>query len=351
MNTKANNTIMLSGITGYIASWIALFLLEEGYTVHGTLRDKNNKKKNAHIEKLQNDFPGKLKLFEADLLKENSFEEAMKGCDIVIHTASPFFIDKIKNPEKDLIEPALMGTKNVLQTVNKLSEVKRLVLTSSVAAVYGDASEINALPGRIFTEKHWNTTSNAKHQPYSYSKTLAEKEAWEIRHQQNRWDLISINPGFVLGPSLSSRVDSTSNATMIQLGDGSFKSGVPALTMGIVDVRDVAKAHIMAAVNKDAEGRHILVAESLGFLKMSEMIRERYAEYPLPSRIVPKSLFYLFGPFLGFSWKYIRNNVGVAISFDNSKSLNVLGISYRPVKETLIDHFEALINNGNLAAK
>jgi nucleoside-diphosphate-sugar epimerase len=342
---------MLSGITGYIASRIAMYLLREGYSVHGTLRDINDKKKTAHIEKLQSDFPGQLSLFEADLMKEGSFEKAMKGCDIVIHTASPFFIEKSKDPEKDLIEPALMGTRNVLQTVEKISEVKRVVLTSSVAALYGDAGEINTAPGRIFTEEHWNTTSTAKHQPYSYSKTLAEREAWEIYGQQKRWGLVTINPGFVLGPSLSSRVDSTSNATMIQLGDGSFKSGVPELTMGIVDVRDVAKAHIMAAVNNDAKGRHILVAESLSFLEMSGMLREKYADYPLPSRIVPKRLFYLFGPFMGFSWKYIRNNVGVEISFDNSKSLNALGISYRPVKETVTDHFEALINNGNLPAK
>ena len=268
---KKENPILVTGATGYIASWIIKLLVDDGYTVHGTVRSLANKDKIAHLLEIDKNGNGKLKLFEADLLDEGSFQVAMQNCELVIHTASPFFIQGIKNAQDQLITPALEGTRNVLNTVDKSESVKRVVLTSSVVAIYGDAIDVKSTGSGVFDEKIWNTTSTDSHQPYSLSKTLAEKEAWKMADAQKVWDLLVINPGFVMGPSLSKRVDSTSIDFMRSMVNGKFATGLPDFYFSIVDVRDVAKAHINAGMLEKASGRHILVAEAKRAIEMAKI--------------------------------------------------------------------------------
>ena len=180
MTNIKKSPVLVSGGSGYLASHIIQQLLAEGYTLHTTVRNKSNTEKYSHLTDLAKNSKGRLVIFEADLLKPDSFAEAMQQCSHVFHTASPFKIDKIKNPQQELIDPAVNGTKNILETVNATESVKRVVLTSSIVAIMGDAVDAEAIPDRVFTEKIWNTSSGLSHQPYSYSKTLAEKTAWEI---------------------------------------------------------------------------------------------------------------------------------------------------------------------------
>jgi len=338
------HTYLVTGASGYIASWIVKFLLEQGEKVHGTVRSLSDTGKITHLLELQKKFPGQLSLFEADLLNKESFRNAMEGCDIILHTASPFFITKPKDVQRDLIQPALEGTQNVLTLANEFSKVKKIVVTASVAAIFGDATDVLKTKDWTFTEDHWNTTSTEKHNAYSYSKTLAEKEAWKITANQKQWQLVTINPGFVMGPSLSKRVDSTSIDTMRSLLNGKYKSGVPELFFGIVDVRDVARAHILAATKDDASGRHICVGNQASILDMANILRLKFPNLPLPKSTLPKFLFYIMGPMLGFSWKYVSKNIGVKYRFENWKSIN-LGVTYRPLETTLIDHANQLIGD------
>lgn len=343
--------VLVTGGTGYVASWIVRMLLEDSRTVRTTVRDKSHPVKNKHLLKLQEDYPGKLELYEADLLKEGSFLEAMQGCELVIHTASPFVISGIKDPQKELVEPALEGTRNVLNSVNKTDTVKRVVLTSSVVSIYGESSDIKSTENGIFTENYWNKNSSLSKNPYSYSKTLAEKEAWKISEAQDRWDLLVINPGFVMGPSLTDRNDSTSIDFMLSMGNGKFKSGAAGLNFGIVDVRDVARAHIEAGFRPSAKGRHILVAKCLWMIDIANILRKKFGnKYPFPRMAVPKFLMYLIGPFMGFGWSYINENIDIALNFDNSYSKADLGINYRPVEDTITEHFEQLVRDGLLPA-
>lgn len=334
--------VLVTGANGYVASWIVKQLLEEGVAVHATVRNKANTKKYQHLLDIASTTPGTLHVFEADLLETDSFQEAMNGCDVVMHTASPFVM-QVDDPYQGLINPALKGTENVLTTVEQTSSVRRVVLTSSVAAIYGDNQDLKNIDKQRFTEADWNISSSAGHQPYSYSKTLAERRAWQMVEGQDRWDLVVINPGFVMGPSLSPESSSQSLAFMEQMIDGTLKMGVPDLDYGLVDVRNVAEAHITAARKAEAAGRHILVNETLSLLKMSQVLRDEFGStYSLPSRALPKFLIWLLAPTVGLTRPYVKQNVGYPLAFDHTKSIAQLGIDYLPTAQTLADHVRAM---------
>ncbi len=347
MSKKINRAtpILVTGGTGYLASWIIKLLLDEGLCVRATVRDKSNMEKNKHLIKLGDENKGSLELFEADLLEDGTFDKAMNDCELVFHTASPFKILGIKNPQKELIDPALKGTNNVLYSVNKTSSVKRVVMTSSTAAIYGDASETTNKP---LDEKSWNTTSSIKNMPYLFSKRLAEEKAWEIVKSQNRWDLITMNPGQINGPSLSKRTDSTSIDFMLSMLNGKYKYGLPDLTYPLVDVRDVAKAHLLGAFTPNASGRHILAVDNpLSYLEIAKTLKDVYGDkYPVPTRNVPNIIMYLIAPFMKIKWSYLKNNLGIKPQVDNSYGKKDLDIRYMSAKKTILDHAEQIINDG-----
>jgi nucleoside-diphosphate-sugar epimerase len=341
--------VLVTGGTGYMASWIIKMLLEEGINVNATVRDPSDIQKVEHLTTLADASKAQLKLFKANLLDPGSFDEPVKGCELVIHTASPFFLTGIKNPEEELIKPAREGTRNVLQAANRTPTVKRVVLTSSVVAIYGDNADIKSAPHGIFTEKEWNVTSSAEHRPYAYSKTIAEKEAWAIAKKQDQWDLLTINPAWILGPSVSKRKDSMSISTMIQFGDGTYKSGVPEYWNGIVDVRDVASSHIKAGYAPGASGRHIIASGEATLLDLAKILRKHFGDnYPFPRRQAPKFLFWTIAPMYGYTRKWVIRNVGIQIKLDNSYSKTDLGLSYIPIDQTVKDHFQQILDDGLL---
>ncbi len=334
--------VMVTGGTGYIGSWVVKMLLEKGYTVNLTIRDKSKKEKYSHLQEIEKKCNGKLILFEADLLKTGSYKEAMKGCEQVFHLASPFIINNIKDPQKQLIDPALKGTINVLSTASATPSVKQVILTSSVVAIYGDAIEMAIKKLPAFTEEQWNETSSLNHQPYSYSKTLAEKEAWKIEKEQQQWKLTVINPGFVMGPSLTSVTNSASIDFINDYLSGKLKTGVPKLEFGFVDVRDVAKAHILAA-ETGKTGRFICVDRSATMLEFAQLIEQAFpGKYKLPKNELPKFLLYLVGWTQGLTKRFIQRNVGWPLKFDNSKSQKELAMDYIALATTIKEHVEQI---------
>jgi nucleoside-diphosphate-sugar epimerase len=338
--------VAVTGGSGYLASWIIKHFLDRGMNVRTSVRNLSDKAKYNHLLKYKG-ARTRLKIFEADLLKKKSFDELINGCELVIHTASPFKIEGINNYDEEVIEPALEGTKNVLSSVNRICSVKRVVLTASMASINGDAADVLDKPGRIFTHEDWNSTSTLKHQPYSYSKTIAEIEAWEIANFQDRWDLITIHPGFILGPSLTKRTDSTSINFMITLLRGRFRFGVPDLWLGLVDVRDASLLHVLAALNPSAKGRYIAIEDTYSMVHITEKLVSQYGtRYNISTRKLPKILFYIAGPLMGFSLKFVRRNVSIPIKIDNSRSIEELGMAFRPIEATISDQVEQIEMDG-----
>lgn len=349
MQIDKTKPVLVTGGNGYIASWIVKYLLADGIDVHATVRDPGNTAKTGHLLKAAEGSKGKLTLFKADLLKDGAFDAAMQGCELVIHTASPFVIKGLKDAQKELVDPAVMGTKNVLDAANRVTSVKRVVLTASVVSVYGDAQDMHTQGLKALTEAQWNTTSSVSHQPYNYSKVAAEKVGWDIVKKQSRWDFITINPGLVLGPSLTTASDSTSLTTIKELADGKLMTGVPNMEIAIVDVRDAARAHILAGFTPSASGRHLAVSESVTMWQMVQVLKARFGNgYRWPMMVAPKLVVWLMAPIAGYSRKFVARNAGWPLKFDTRYIQKDLGLTFRPVAETLGDHFQQMLDDGVL---
>ncbi|KAH9104946.1 hypothetical protein LEN26_000458 [Aphanomyces euteiches] len=193
---------------------------------------------------------------------------AVKDCAAVLHIASPFLLT-VHDPQKDLVEPAERGTENVLRAAIAEDSVKDIVLTSSLAAI-ADAP----VDGKVFTEADWNTLSSLTRNPYCYSKVRGEQKAWELLKNVSDKHLVVLNPFLVTGPSLTKTIN-PSMGTFVDM----FNGKVPAmanLSMGFVDVRDVAWAHVLALTNPNAKGRHILCNEVQSMQQVVETLRTKF---------------------------------------------------------------------------
>ncbi|CAH8311252.1 unnamed protein product [Eruca vesicaria subsp. sativa] len=264
--------VCVTGASGYIASWIVKLLLLRGYTVRATVRNPSDPAKTEHLLALDG-AKERLKLFKADLLEECSFEQAIEGCDAVFHTASPVkYI--VTDPQTELIDPAVKGTLNVLNTCKKTSSVKRVILTSSTAAVLVRKPPLE--PNDVVDETFFSDPSVCTELKlwYPLSKTLAENAAWQFS-KDNGTDMVVIIPGFVIGPLLQPTLN-FSAGFIVDMING--KNPFNATYYRFVDVRDVALAHVKALETPSANGRYIIDGPSMTINDIKKTIRELFPD-------------------------------------------------------------------------
>jgi nucleoside-diphosphate-sugar epimerase len=336
-------TVLVTGGSGFVACHLIQQLLTTGSTVHTTVRSLDSTEKVRPLAELQKQYPGRLKLFAADLLVPGTFDAAMRFCTVVHHVASPFLLpEKIKNGRLEMLEPALQGTRNVLGSVDKTPSVIRVVMTSTVGAIFGDYIDVMDMRDKTLSADYFNTSSTLENNPYHYAKVQAEKEAWTLCEKQSRWSLVTINPGLILGPSLTPASESGSLFLLDEMFRGYFFYGMPDLSLTTVDVRDVAKAHINAARNPNAHGRYILAEKQMtSFVEIASIVRcVHQRPYLLPRYRIPDALVRLIGPLFGLTPDYLRRHLGIRFAVDNQRSLDELNIRYRPITETLTDHYQ-----------
>ncbi|MGW1807359.1 NAD-dependent epimerase/dehydratase family protein [Streptomyces sp. NPDC002078] len=344
MDGHAATSVAVTGGSGFVGSHLVRRLLERGYRVHATVRNRADAAKVRPLWELQEAFPGQLRLFEADLIEDGAFDAAFRDCAVVFHVAAPFLMpERIKDGRRDVVDPALLGTRNVLAAIERTPQVHTLVFTSTVGAIFGDYADVLAMDGRILSERYFNTTSTVENNPYHYAKTLAERAAWEAEAAQDRWRMVSINPGLILGPSFTPASDSGSLFLLDELFQGYFCYGAPDFSFTTADVRDVADAHIAAAENPAAQGRYIVAADTM--TSFHEMARILLAHHPLDLRLprtrLPHWPVRVLGPAFGLTQDYIRRHLGIRFRVENSRSIRELGLSYRPLEETLLDHYDS----------
>jgi len=345
--TADDPLVLVTGATGFVASQLVRELLQQGYRVRGTVRDPA---KADVLWKLPR-AAERLELATADLLAPGSFDAAMADVTLVAHTASPYTLT-VADAQRDLVEPAEQGTLNVLAAA-KNAGVRRVVLTSSVAAISDEPD-----PKVKLTEKHWNTKSSLTRNPYYFSKVRGERAAWEFMEREKpRFSLIAVNPFLVLGPSLIPGLNS-SNAVIANILNGKYP-GIIDLTWGIVDVRDVALAHLLALTTPRARGRYLCAA---GVMSMREVVGKLSARgygerFPKLGKTAKRGLDHALGNVvvkLG-SWfqprgvgSYLRTHLGRRPRFDNSKIKSELGLTFRGLEQTLVDTVEDLIRWGHV---
>jgi len=347
MNIPLSAPVMVTGSTGYVAGVLVNELLKAGLTVHCPVRSPDKPEKIEHLMKAAAKTNGTLKFFKADLLERGSYYESMQGCSVVFHTASPFVMHP-KNIQKDLLEPAIHGTEYVLESVAKTPSVTRVVLTSSCYAIASDPTD--TLSVEKCNEEVWNASASKNYNPYAYSKVLAEKKAWEIAKAQSHYKLVVINPAWVMGPGLKASASSESYAFIKMLGDGTMKSGVPNLGVWVVDVRDVATAHVKAGFLPDAEGRNIISARNCSLFDIALAIREKYPNYPLPKSKAPWFIVYLLAPFMGLERTNVWRSANLKGAIDNTKSIEKLKMTYHTQQETFHEMFKQMIDVGMIPA-
>ncbi|XP_021772106.1 cinnamoyl-CoA reductase 1-like [Chenopodium quinoa] len=319
--SREGKVVCVTGASGYIASWLVKLLLQRGYTVKATVRDPNDPKKVEHLRSLDG-AKERLYLFPANLLEEGSFDAAVEGCEGVFHTASPLTYD-FKDPQAELLDPAVKGTLNVLNSCAKVPSIKRVILTSSIAAVVYNGRPLSP---EVVVDESWFSDPDFCRESkewYALSKVLAEDAAWKFAKDKGI-DMVTINPSVVIGPLLQPTLN-TSSAAFAQLFSGS--ETYPNITFSWVHVKDVANAHILALEVPSANGRYNLAETVSHFSDTVRILRELYPDAVLPEKCADD------GPL----------EPAFQVAQEKARSL---GVDYIPFKTSLKETVESLKEKG-----
>ncbi|KAE8154893.1 hypothetical protein BDV25DRAFT_135536 [Aspergillus avenaceus] len=334
-------TILITGASGFIATHVVNAFLRAGYAVRGTVRSEE---KAAKVHRTFSEYSERLSfVIVPDIAQPYAFDEAVQGVVGVIHTACPFKAE-VEDKERDLLQPSVLGTFNILNSIQKYApQVRRVVETSSFAGML-DISKGN-WPGHVYSEADWNPMTYAEatnaNTPdiatYCAGKAMAERAAWDFMARENPpFDLVTICPPCVYGPNANATADlvklNTSSAEIYQLMSPMSKPSdplPPPVVWVWVDVRDVAEAHLKAFEVPEAGGQRFLVsAGNHSSQKIADILRDHVAE--VQDRVP------LGKPHSGMGGREVY---GV----DASKSEKVLGLRYHPLEETVVDAARAFL--------
>ncbi|SEO52232.1 NAD-dependent epimerase/dehydratase family protein [Amycolatopsis saalfeldensis] len=325
--------VLVTGGTGFVAGHVIQELLDHGYRVRATVRTAAAA------------LPAPVETARADLGSDEGWAEAVAGCDYVLHVASPFPA-ALPDDEQELIRPAVEGTLRVLRAAAAGGTVKRVVLTSSCAAVVA-GHDRRDLAARVYTEADWSVVDASP--PYQKSKTLAERAAWDFVAElpaAQRFELVAVNPGLVLGPL--GRASAGTSVDVVRRLLARDVPGSARMAMAIVDVRDLAAAHRLAMETPSAAGnRYILAGEDMWMRDAARVLAAEFAGrgFRVPTGVMPNWVLWLAARFdrslrLALYFLDRRERVSAA------KAQRELGWVMRPARETLVDTGNSLIERG-----
>ncbi|CAI9101459.1 OLC1v1038789C1 [Oldenlandia corymbosa var. corymbosa] len=322
--TNTKEPVCVTGANGFIGSWIVKTLLERGYTtIHASIFPGSDP---SHILSLPRAGLAAVVVHEANLLDADAVSKAIEGCagGGVFHVASPCTLEDPVDPQKELVEPAVQGTLNVLAAAKKFN-VRRVVLTSSVSAMLPNPSwPID----KVFDETSWTDLDYciSRKAWYAVSKTLAEKAAWEFA-EKNKLDIVAINPVTCLGQLLQPNLNA-SCAVLQQLLQGS-KNTQENYWLGAVHVKDVAEAQVRLFETPDASGRYLCTNGSYQFGDFAQRVSKLFPEFPIHR-------------FEG------ETQPGLVACEDAAKRLINLGVVFTPVEDAVRDTVGSLKEKGFL---
>lgn len=344
-NSNSTKLVLVTGGSGFVGGHCIVQLLQQDYKVRTTIRSL--KKKDSVLEMLSN---GGIKSFdnlsfvETDLSNDKNWDEATKGCDYVLHIASPIHL-AVPKDENEMIKPAVEGTLRVLKA-SKNAGVKRVVMTSNFGAVGYSHKD----PTTLITEESWTDPNEKGLSAYNKSKIIAEKSAWDfVKNESANLELTVINPVAIFGPSLNATLSSGFELLKNVL-DGTMKR-IPNLELAIVDVRDLADLHIKAMENPKANGQRFLALSggSMTLPQISEMLKIKMPEFTqkASTKTVPDWVVKFAGLFNPKA-KALAPMLGINRKASNEKAKTVLGWKPRTNEEALLATVESLVKFNNL---
>jgi dihydroflavonol-4-reductase len=337
--------VLVTGISGFIGHQCAVELLKNGYFVKGTVRDLG--KKDEVINGIKKDIdPGdNLEFVNVNLLNDEGWDEAMEGCEYVLHVASPFFMKEPSN-EDEYIKPALEGTIRVLKAAQK-AKVKRIVLTSSVVAMMGKIYDSNEDSG-IVNADSWTDVYSKNINTYMKSKTLAEKGAWDFVNKQTNEDkleLVVVCPGGVMGPTLTENISGASLETMHRMLTGHFKmSMIPPIGLPMSDVRDIAKIHVLAMTEEKAKGKRLIptTSRAYSFMEIAKILKDNGYD-KVSTKKGPVFMMKIMSLF-DKEVKGMLPMVGKSVGADNSETKKIFNWEPIPFEKTILDTASSIKN-------
>ena len=325
--------VLVTGATGYIGLHCIQQLLDQGYAVNGSVRSPERKDEIYDALKKHDTPTENLKIFTFNLTEDDGWDKGMEGCDYLMHVASPLAL--ANHGEEFFVGPAVSGAKRALKFAKK-HNVKKVVLTSSVAAIY----ETTVLK-EYYDESDWSDPNKDTINHYAKSKTPAEMAAWDfVKEENNPFELAVINPALVIGPSLSGDIGESNKAIEL-VATGKMPVGVP-IQFGYVDVRDVAAAHILAMQNPNSNGKRFALSEKdLWYKDVAKILRtngfDKAPKYSVPAWITP--LLAVFSKELRFSLPYVGRVRSVR---DATNAKDILGWKPRPAEESIVEIAEQI---------
>ena len=337
-----DETVLVTGGTGFLGGWCVATLLQRGYTVRTTVRNPAREDDvRAAVANAGAAEQDGLSVVAADLTDDAGWGEAARGCAYVLHVASPFPPKQPRDPD-ELIVPARDGALRVLRAALDAG-VRRVVLTSSVAAVRNGGPPMD---GSAYTEQDWTDGENTSLTPYTRSKTIAERAAWGLAAERGATDRLAVvNPGAIIGPALSD--DRSFSLELIERLMKGAMPALPRLGFSLVDVRDVAELELLAMTSPDAGGKRFIAADRFMWMaEIGEVLRDRLGDdaAKVPTRVAPNLLIKAVGIF-DPSVRSFTDDLGKRIEFSN-QSARDLGWTPRPVADSITDTARSLQEHG-----
>ena len=335
------NKVFVSGGSGYIALHCIARLISKGFKVKTSLRSMDRQSEIVQSVSKVVDCSDKIEFCELDLTKDKGWDDAIKGCEYVLHIASPLMLGFPKNPD-DIILPAVNGLKRCIKSAVK-NRVKRFVMTSSFAAIgSGSKSKIS------FNDNDWTDLSNQDLNPYNISKTKAEMALWDYiknLNENEKIEVCTINPTVVIGPSLSNDVGG-SNLAIRKLLDGSMPFSAK-FGIDLVDVRDVADMHIEAMLNDDAKGKRFLLStKTIWYSDLAKILRKNNF-LKTPKYIAPNFMIRLFSLF-DKEVRLITDRLGIKYKLSPDNASQILNWKPRDINNAIIETANQLYDLGKV---
>ena len=325
--------VLLTGISGYIGNHCAVELLKNGYSVRGSMRSLSKSEKVIEAIKKEVDPKDNLEFCELDLLSDDGWDNAVKGCEFVMHVASPFINIEPKD-ENEYIRPAVDGTIRALNAAKKAG-IKRVVLTSSMVSMLGSADKSIKVDSETWTNVEAKNVS-----AYAKSKTLAEQAAWDFIHAQQddtpKMELAVVNPGPVFGPSLSGDLTGASMGMFKQMMLGKMPM-IPQASINMSDVRDIAKIHVLALENEKADGKRFIVTteEPYAFQQVAKILKSNGYD-KVSTKLAPNFLLKFLGN-IDREAKSMRSFIGKTYDGDVSTTMETFDWKPISVEKTVLD--------------